>query len=322
MHPRVTVVIPVFNHERFIAECVESVLAQDYANLETIVVDDGSTDRTPSILAQYGDRLRILRQENAGAARALNRGIAAANGEWIGWLSSDDVYIAGKITAQMATAVVRPSAGLLYTDWIAIDAEGRELSRHVCTEIEPSRALWSLLQGNFINGSSVLIRRDVFERNGIFEEGLQADVDGEMWFRLLRANVGFARTPGFFLRYRMHSQNMSRKLLLMRLSMDATRVATVRAAKDTQLFPMALPGENDLIAPLLVRALLRQECFRAASLTISLGVASRRLARPMSILIPLLHGLGSRWSEPVISARRFVRRLTTRTRHRQNDTGR
>jgi len=312
MASRVSIVIPVFNHERFIQECVDSVLAQDYPELEVIVVDDGSTDATPAILGGYGDRLRVLRQENSGAARALNRGLQAAHGDWVGWLSSDDAYLPGKIAAQLALAAARPAAGLLYTDWIMINAAGGELSRHVSDEPAATWALWRLLLGNFINGSSVLLRRDVLLRHGAFDEGLRADVDGEMWLRLLRAGVDFARAPGFFLRYRWHAQNMSHRRLLMRLSKDVTRMRVLREAPDSQLFPPSAPGGVRAAAQALCEALVRQECYGAAALAIERAVAAGQLARRWRYRVQVLRAMSSSRSEPFLATWRMAHGVAMR----------
>jgi teichuronic acid biosynthesis glycosyltransferase TuaG len=312
MSARVSIVIPVFNHERFIRESIESVLAQDFPALEVVVVDDGSTDGTPAIVAEYRDRVRIIRQENAGAARALNCGLRAATGEWIGWLSSDDVFLPGKITAQLATARIRPQVGLLYSSWIKIDAAGAELSRHVSPELIASQAIWQLMQGNFINGSSVLLRRDVIQRHGVFDESLRADVDAEMWFRLLLAGVEFAHPSGFFLRYRWHAQNMSHQRLLMRQSMETTRMKVIRTATNDQLFPALPTGGSVAAARGLVRGLLRHECFGAAALAIKRGVDAGFLPRRTRGWIWPLQCMSSARAEPLVSVGRMARQMAAK----------
>src|SRR2546428_1998680 len=125
MKPLVSVVIPVYNQERYIAEAVDSVLRQTYPDVELVVVDDGSTDRTPEIVKGYGSRLRYMHQDNSGAATALNRGIQAASGELVGWLSSDDVYEPTKVERQVELFASRPEISLAYTDFNVIDADGK-----------------------------------------------------------------------------------------------------------------------------------------------------------------------------------------------------
>jgi glycosyltransferase involved in cell wall biosynthesis len=311
MTPRVSIVIPVFNHERFIKECVDSVLSQDYPGLEIIVVDDGSTDGTPEILRNYGERVSVLRQPNSGAARALNRGFQAARGDWIGWLSSDDLYLPGKISAQMLTARNRPQAQLLYTDWIKIDAQGRELSRHVSPEYEPGFAIWQLLEGQFINGSSVMFRRDLLVHD-FFDGARGLDFDGDLWFRLLKAGVEFVRTPGFLINYRWHEQNMSHKRLLFRRNRDATRISVVRTLDDSQLFPSTSAHKMRADVHKLVRGLVRDDCFGTAALVIKRAASAGKVGWGIQSLAPVFSVLSSPRSEPLVTLWRFglrVRRL-------------
>src|SRR5437867_9299245 len=97
---RVSAVIPLHNSQRYIRETIKSVLAQSYSDLETIVVDDGSTDGSPAIVASFGQAVRYVRQENSGAARARNQGVAIYKGEYIAFLDSDDVWLSDKIKKQ------------------------------------------------------------------------------------------------------------------------------------------------------------------------------------------------------------------------------
>ena len=101
-HPFVSVITPVHNGARFLAEAVESVERQGYEPLEIIVVDDGSTDDTPRVIAELGDRVLALRQENAGPAAARNRAIAAARGDVLAFCDADDTWPEGKLDAQLA----------------------------------------------------------------------------------------------------------------------------------------------------------------------------------------------------------------------------
>src|SRR5258705_2440500 len=128
--PLVSVVIPTFNQAAYLREAIDSVLAQTWGNRECIVVDDGSTDGTQGIIASYGDRIVALRQDNRGAANALNAGIRAARGELICWLSSDDAYLPTKLEVQVAALLARPDAGLCCTGWETMDATGRTLNQH------------------------------------------------------------------------------------------------------------------------------------------------------------------------------------------------
>src|SRR3990170_7611608 len=114
---RVTVVIPAYNMASFLPEAIESVLSQTYHDFELLIVDDGSTDETPRILAGFGDRIRVVRQENRGGAAALNTGIRSAQGDWIAWLSAYDAWEPTKLESQIRALARKPDAGLIYTDY-------------------------------------------------------------------------------------------------------------------------------------------------------------------------------------------------------------
>ena len=106
--PRVSVVLPTYNRGWILEQAVESVLGQDYANFELIVVDDGSTDNTNGLLSRFGDRITVIRQANRGVSAARNAGIRASNGELITLLDSDDTWLPGKVTAQVAFSQTTP----------------------------------------------------------------------------------------------------------------------------------------------------------------------------------------------------------------------
>src|SRR5437763_447547 len=108
----VSVIIPAYNFARYVPEAIDSVLAQTYAPFEVIVVDDGSTDDTPKVLAAYGNRIRAIRQVNQGVAAARNTGLAAAGGEYVAFIDSDDTWEPRKLQLQMDRFDADPDLGL------------------------------------------------------------------------------------------------------------------------------------------------------------------------------------------------------------------
>ena len=227
--PLVSIIIPTYNQAKYIEECVESCLGQTYPNLEIIVVDDGCTDSTPEILSRYGSKIRVITQKNQGAARALNNGIHQSNGNLICWLSSDDAYLPSKIQAQVELALADDSIDLIYTDWFSIDADGKTL-KEVKSPYYKEGTLKRLLFGNFINGSSVLMKKTIWQEAGGFNTDLVADVDGFMWHRLLLANKKFAHVPQTLIYYRIQSQNQSSNMPLMRHFSDLVILNTLQNA--------------------------------------------------------------------------------------------
>lgn len=135
MTPRVSVVVPIYNQEPFIRETVESVLAQDYANIELVLSDDGSTDGTSEILRRYEadhpQQVKVVRSErNTGIAGAFNRGLDAHTGDYVAWLGGDDVMLPGKLTRQVAVLEARPDAvGCCHDAEVFDSASGRTYGR-------------------------------------------------------------------------------------------------------------------------------------------------------------------------------------------------
>ena len=269
--PIVSVVIPVYNHEEYIRESVESALSQDYDNLEVIVVDDGSTDATPEVLKTFGSRIRYIRQKNKGTAAALNTGIRHAQGSLIAWLSSDDVFLPGMIKRQVAELNKEPSFAMVYADFVEIDSHGKELRVVRCPFPPVGEFAIELLKGNFINGSSVLIRKGCFEQVGLFDESLPTDSDGDMWFRLLKNGYEFGHIPEVLVKYRWHSSNLSHKYKLHHYCKDRVRVRALRAFSDRELFSKKFEEEQgrfDLAYEKLALVFARQFLFRAAGVAV------------------------------------------------------
>jgi teichuronic acid biosynthesis glycosyltransferase TuaG len=208
--PRVSVVIPVYNHEEFVADAVTSALNQTYRDLEVIVVDDGSTDATPQRIATFGDRVRAFRKPNGGTSSALNRGIREASGELIAWLSSDDQFLPDKTDLQVRFLDAHPEMGLCYTDFYVVDASGRVTGETKCVSIG-TRQGWTrtlLRFGCLINGSTTLIRRSVFDRAGEFDETLPQSHDYDMWVRM-SVHTLFGHIARPLVKYRWHHKNLS-----------------------------------------------------------------------------------------------------------------
>jgi glycosyltransferase involved in cell wall biosynthesis len=204
---KVTTLIPVFNGAKYIRESVDSALAQREVEVELIVIDDGSTDETPQILESYGNSLRVLRQPNAGHVIARNNGAKLAGGQWLAFLDADDAWMPDKLARQLAAA--GDDAGMVYTNrdnFGDIDRVGEGIDGRTLPEGD---LFERLLFGNFITVSSVLFRRDWFERLGGFEASLRVCEDWDLWMRYC-AEGGIIRVcPEPLTRYRWHGDSMS-----------------------------------------------------------------------------------------------------------------
>jgi glycosyltransferase involved in cell wall biosynthesis len=199
----VSVVLPVRDGERFVREAIESILRQTYADLEVVVVDDGSTDRTLEVVTSFrDDRLRLFRQEALGLVVALQRGVAEARAAFVARMDADDVSEPERLERQVGLLRLRPRAGMIAT-WVAvIDEEGRELRREVLPSEHEDLARRLLLRNPFQHGS-VLLRRDALEAVGGYRADYGANEDYDLWRRLARS-WELACVPEVLYRYRLH----------------------------------------------------------------------------------------------------------------------
>lgn len=206
--PLVSVVIPTFNRRDLVQQTIESVLAQTYPAYEIIVVDDGSTDETEHALAtRFGERIRYIWHENRGESVARNLGIAAARGEYLAFLDSDDLWLPEKLSRQMLVMVASPTVVLMGCQAWFIDSLGRKIDvAPFGTNLQPADySLKSLLLNNTIvgGGSIGLVRRPALEAVGGFDPEIRFGEDWDLWLRL-RARWDFAFIPEPLVYIRRH----------------------------------------------------------------------------------------------------------------------
>ncbi|MCS7208439.1 MAG: glycosyltransferase [Fimbriimonadales bacterium] len=210
--PKVSVLIPSYNHAQFLPATLESVFQQTFTDYEIVVVDDGSTDNSVAILQSYGARVRLFVQPNRGTYPTLNRCIAESQGEYLAILNSDDLWMPTKLEKQLALLEANSKVGLVHTGGRFIDAHGQVLSRNPLGFEWPrtptGNVIELLVRCNQIIISSVLARRECFERLGGFREDLYGSGDWEMWFRVaLEYDIGYIDEP--LTMYRVHGCNAS-----------------------------------------------------------------------------------------------------------------
>jgi len=221
--PSISVVIPNYNNGRFVGQAIDSVLSQTLPPHEVIVVDDGSSDDSASILATYGDRIRVICQQNQGVAVARNNGAALATGDLLAFLDSDDVWLPAKLERQAVRLAREPALGFLTCGYEEIDPSGTVLSSQ-CEGLDGWVASDILLfKPISAPGSTLLIPRKIFESVGGFDPDrrLAPSEDFDLCYRVAsRYKVGFV--PEVLLRYRQHAANahldvdrMERAMLLI-----------------------------------------------------------------------------------------------------------
>ena len=215
----VSVVIPAFNCATYIDEAIESVVAQNYERVETIVVDDGSTDGTDAAIARWKDRVRAVRQPNAGAAAARNRGMAMSRGEFIAFLDGDDVWLPGKLAAQVAHLRDNPEIDLVFSGWHCWHpGEDGGFEKPLpgafpssADGIVPEESGWiyhRLLLDCVVWTSTVLMRASLARRVGEFDPALARGQDYDYWLRASRLTPIHKLNATLAL-YRMHGQSVT-----------------------------------------------------------------------------------------------------------------
>lgn len=206
---RVTVIIPNYNQSHYVGDAIRSVLNQTYRDFEIIVVDDGSTDNSREVVAQFGDRVRYIWQENKGLAGARNTGIHAAQGKLIGLLDADDEWLPRYLENMLLLVDRFPNAAVYYCSAQGIDAEGNDLPQVFG---RPSRQLKSLyqmvLRANFLIPSTILMCRPIILNAGLFDQSLRSCEDWDLWLRIL-PNHEIVGTNECLVRYRIHGSSLS-----------------------------------------------------------------------------------------------------------------
>lgn len=217
----VTVIIPAYNAAAFVAEAVDSVLAQDYPQVEVVVVNDGSKDNTLEVLRGYGERIRVVDQANAGPPRARNAGLAAARGEFIAFLDADDVWLPSKLSAQVAHLRAHADVGTVFTQWHVWPADADGVFR--LPQVSPvpvpgvgvvaERSGWMysrlLLECHLLT-TTVMMRRRLIEQIGGFDVALYNGDDYDFWLRASRvAKIDKLDAVGAY--YRVVQGSVSRK---------------------------------------------------------------------------------------------------------------
>ncbi|MEC5032501.1 MAG: glycosyltransferase family 2 protein, partial [Oscillatoria sp. PMC 1051.18] len=223
----VSVIIPVYNVEQYIADTVKSVLAQTYPNFELLIIDDGSPDRSIEICRQFCDsRIKIIRQENQGLPSALNTGIRNSQGDYLAFIDGDDIWLPEKLMKQVEHLEICQKVGVSFSRSALIDEAGNELGTYLMPQLRGIN-IFSLLRSNPVgNGSAATFRREVFEEIGYygekngrseifyFDEELTRSHDTEFLLRIaIKTNWLIEGIPEPLTLYRINSEGLSANYL-------------------------------------------------------------------------------------------------------------
>ncbi len=203
--PLVSIVIPAYNHGRYLDEAIRSVLGQDYARVELIVIDDGSTDGTRAVLEKYGKSFYWESQPNSGQSATLNKGWGFSRGELLGYLSADDALQPHAVSALVECLQARPEAVAAYADYSVINPD----SQVVADMQAPEYSYFDLVVRMICApGPGALFRRRAFEAAGGWDVSLRQIPDYEFWLRLALQGP-FRRVPKSLALFRAHEESQS-----------------------------------------------------------------------------------------------------------------
>jgi glycosyltransferase involved in cell wall biosynthesis len=214
--PTISVVIPAYNSEAWIADALESILGQTAPPDEVIVVDDGSTDGTARVLGHFETRVGVIRQRNQGPAAALNRGFAAAGGDYVAMTGADDLWEPHKLEWQREALARHPEIDVAVGHASQFELADTEYERPPGTGVLDNEVLVeAMYEKCLFVAPTAVIRRELHVSLGGFAEGTTAE-DYEFWMRALRFGATFHYEPRLLVRHRRHGGNVSSRVLEMR----------------------------------------------------------------------------------------------------------
>jgi len=208
--PLVSIIIPVYNGENYLKQAIDSALAQTYRNIEVVVVNDGSTDEgaTERVTLEYGNRVRYIAKPNGGCASALNRAVQEARGDYISWLSHDDLLAPAKLERQIAFLAQQgdPGSCIVYGDYSVFYGDGVKHAHVPAVNMPPVRPedfRYFLTTHNILHGCSLLIPRRAIIQHGMFDESLKTVLDFDLWFKMGKTER-YLFLPGVVVHARAH----------------------------------------------------------------------------------------------------------------------
>ncbi len=215
----VSIIVPVYNSERFLRESIMSLLNQTYSNLEIIVIDDGSSDNSSEILKSFSDQIKTISQSNMGLDSALNKGLNNMNGKWFKWFSPDDVLYPDTIQILVDVAKQLPDNTIIYSNWDLIDENSKKLRSFTesnYNDLDNFDFNVRLLDNQLINVNTTLIPHSLFTKGCLFQKSTDPVViDYDFFLRAgILFNTNFYFVSKSLIGYRISSNQLSRKSIL------------------------------------------------------------------------------------------------------------
>jgi|GEM_PF-2242227 len=210
--PRVSVVMSTCNNAAYLRDAIDSILNQSFAEFEFIIINDGSTDKTETILQSYDDR-RIIRLKNNQPSTlpvALNQGIAIAQGDYIARMDSDDIALPQRLEKQVAYLDTHSDVGIIGTNFDYISTDGQQRQHDITLPINHSMIVWRLFTGFALLHPSVMMRTTLLKEVGGYDEAFTVSQDRDLWIRCL-PHTTFANLSDKLMLYRVHEQSATQR---------------------------------------------------------------------------------------------------------------
>ena len=269
---KVSIIIPVYNAEKYLSECIESALNQTYQEIEVIAINDGSTDNSLKILEKYSDKIKIISKSNGGTASALNEGIRHMKGEWFKWLSADDSLYPNSVEELIfeTKKLGNLKNCILYSNYDIVNSESKVIKQF----IEPNYNELSLFDFNTILldhyvgavGTS-LIHKSAFDKYGLFDETIGYAEDYELWLRycvLHHCRLHFI--PKTLYKYRIHETQLTQAKIgesLVKAEKIRQMILEKLKPNEQKKYKIALKEiKNKKPLPVKIRHALRDSMFR------------------------------------------------------------
>jgi len=205
--PKISIVTPSFNSAKFIEDCIQSVLNQNYPNFEHIIIDGGSTDGTIEILKKY-PHLKWISEPDEGQSDALNKGFKLASGDIIGWLNSDDVYLSGTFNYIMDEFQRDLSSKIIYGDWQFIDTNKKYIKKSTSLPFNGNMLIY---YGPYLASVSFFVNKEVFSTDVNFDKKLKFVMDWDWFIKIYKAGFKFKYCKKELGAFRLTGENQSRK---------------------------------------------------------------------------------------------------------------
>lgn len=203
--PLVSIVITAYNQAGYLDEAIQSILNQDYPNIELIVLDDGSTDDTRTVLAKYADRFHWESQANMGQAATLNKGWEMAKGEFLSYLSSDDYLLKDAVSTAVDCFNKKPEIVQTYCDFLLVDEKSRLINKKIAPAYDYEKMVVDTI---CMPGPGVFFRRWALKKSGGWDTSFRQMPDYEFWLRLGLCGA-FYKIPKVLAAYRIHDESQS-----------------------------------------------------------------------------------------------------------------